>query len=52
MSPSAGRRKGNSPWKRIYGVDRKYTRRVDGAKERAAAHVCGPTCKKNREDPR
>ena len=24
----------NPPWKRIYGVDRKYTARVDRAKER------------------
>ena len=29
-----GRRTGNKPWKRIYGVDRKYTRRVDRARER------------------
>jgi len=31
---SAGRRTNNKPWKRIYGIDRKYTRRVDRAKER------------------
>jgi hypothetical protein len=29
-----GRRTGNKPWKHIYGVDRKYTARVDRAKER------------------
>jgi hypothetical protein len=28
------RRTGNRPWKGIYGVDRKYTARVDRAKER------------------
>lgn len=28
------RRTGNRAWKGIYGVDRKYTRRVDAAKER------------------
>lgn len=28
------RRTGNSAWKRIYGVDRAYTARVDRAKER------------------
>lgn len=30
----AGKRTGNKPWKRIYGVDRAYTRRVDAAKAR------------------
>ena len=29
-----GRRTGNKPWKHIYGVDRKYTARVDRAKAR------------------
>jgi hypothetical protein len=28
------RRSGNKPWKRIYGVDRKYTARVDRLKAR------------------
>ena len=31
---TSGRRTGNKPWKRIYGVDRKYTGRVDRAKAR------------------
>ena len=31
---SNGRRTGNKPWKHIYGVDRKYTRRVERAKAR------------------
>jgi hypothetical protein len=31
---SNGRRGGNKPWKHIYGVDRKYTARVDRAKDR------------------
>lgn len=30
----AGKRTGNAPWKKIYGKDRGYTRRVDSAKER------------------
>jgi hypothetical protein len=29
-----GKRQHNKPWKRIYGVDRKYTARVDRAKDR------------------
>jgi hypothetical protein len=29
-----GKRLNNRPWKRIYGVDRKYTARVDSAKAR------------------
>ena len=29
-----GKRLFNKPWKRIYGVDRKYTARVDRAKAR------------------
>ena len=29
-----GKRSGNKPWKHIYGVDRKFTARVDRAKAR------------------
>jgi hypothetical protein len=29
-----GKRQGNKPWKGIYGVDRKYTARVDRAVDR------------------
>jgi hypothetical protein len=38
----------NIPWKHLYGSDLGYTRRVDAARLREAAHVCGPTCKANR----
>jgi hypothetical protein len=34
-----GRRKNNKPWKHIYGVDRRYTARIDRAREREAAKV-------------
>ena len=51
MTGPRGRRLHNSPWKRIYGLDRKYTRRVDRANERLALHVydperCGKECPK------
>jgi hypothetical protein len=39
MSEPRGRRKGNKPWKHIYGVDRGYTGRVDRVREREAAKV-------------
>jgi hypothetical protein len=42
MTPVAeprGRRKNNKPWKHIYGVDRRYTARVDRVREREAARV-------------
>jgi hypothetical protein len=32
-----GKRQNNKPWKRIYGVDRKYTARVDRVRDRAEA---------------
>jgi hypothetical protein len=32
--PTQSKRSGNSRWKGIYGVDKKYTARVDRAKER------------------
>lgn len=31
-----GRRKNNKPWKHIYGVDRRYTARVNRLAERAS----------------
>jgi hypothetical protein len=31
-----GRRTGNKPWKHIYGVDRKYTARIDRQRARSA----------------
>lgn len=33
------KRTGNRPWKGIYGVDRKYTARVDRARARRAADL-------------
>lgn len=35
----AGKRANNKPWKHIYGVDRKYTRRVDAAKAREVRRI-------------
>lgn len=34
MADRTSKRTGNKAWKHIYGVDRKYTRRVDRARER------------------
>lgn len=42
---SAGRRTGNRPWKHIYGIDRKYTARVDrlaARTSRAGQHPRSP----------